>query len=192
MVSKHEARYNANFVPREQEPPPPTLQRKRPHVLEPGMVCENSAGERWTVIKVNGFWCRAEQGRAKERSEQCFPCDALLPVIDFKETKTAGVVLTVRKVDERGKVIKPPKPPKEDTRPRDYKGRIAAKPLDDIGMQLLACGADLDALWKFAVKSGLPKDLRAKLSHLNPGLQRMNIGNRLRAAAKKAAPKAEK
>ena len=44
-------------------------------------------------------------------------------------------------------------------------------------------GADLDAVYKQAAKvlEETEKDLRAKYKHLNAGMQRMNLGNRMRA-----------
>lgn len=49
-------------------------------------------------------------------------------------------------------------------------------------------GLDLDAVYKAAGKAlgETEKDLRARYRHLNPGMQRMNLGNRMRAAAKAA------
>lgn len=50
-------------------------------------------------------------------------------------------------------------------------------------------GADLDAVYAQAAKVlGVPvADLRTKYAGLNPGMQRMNLGNRMRAAARKSA-----
>jgi hypothetical protein len=46
-------------------------------------------------------------------------------------------------------------------------------------------GLDLDKVYAIAAKAlGTPeKELRAKYAHLNPGMQRMNLGNKMRAAA---------
>lgn len=46
----------------------------------------------------------------------------------------------------------------------------------------------LDEIYEFAasyIPTMLPDELRAKYAHLNPGMQRMNLGNRVRAAIKK-------
>lgn len=45
-------------------------------------------------------------------------------------------------------------------------------------------GVDLDDVYKRAAKAlGEPeKNLRSRYRHLNPGMQRMNLGNRMRAA----------
>lgn len=53
---------------------------------------------------------------------------------------------------------------------------------DEVAKQLR--GADLEAVYKQAAKLlGEPiKDLQAKYGHLNVGMQRMNLGNRMRAA----------
>ena len=50
-------------------------------------------------------------------------------------------------------------------------------------------GAELDAVYAQAAKAlGVPEaELRTRYAGLNPGMQRMNLGNRMRAAAKKAA-----
>lgn len=180
------ASFHSQFVDRSQEPPPPVLVRKRPHVLEPGMLCEHMfSEERWTIDSVSGFWCRAHQGRlnadgspgSDDCSQQCFPCDVLLPVVHLEKTK-AGVSVALGKTrapraPSAAGAAKPPRAPRE------------VKPLDDVAQLLAECGS-LDDLWKMAVKQGLPKDLRKKLEHLNPGLQRMNIGNRIRNLRKKA------
>lgn len=45
-------------------------------------------------------------------------------------------------------------------------------------------GRDLDDVYREAAKAtGIPeKDLRSRYKHLNVGMQRMNLGNRMRAA----------
>lgn len=52
---------------------------------------------------------------------------------------------------------------------------------------LLLRGADLDTVYKIGAKElGVEeKELRTKYAHLNAGQQRMNIGNRVRAAIRK-------
>ena len=58
----------------------------------------------------------------------------------------------------------------------------ATRPRRDCG------GFTLDEVYKLAAKElkESEKDLRARYRHLNPGMQRMNLGNRMRAAAKAA------
>ena len=184
--NKHDKGNKSIFLGREHELPVPVLTRKLPHVLEVGMACTHPhvPDERWTIVSIsaNGYWCRAVKGRndAEGRIEQSFPCDVLLPYARA----------------ERSTVTRPVKPvmkdPKASAAPRAK--RAAAPPKDSIAQRLSEFDS-LDELWVYATKSGLPKDLRQRLQHLNPGLQRMNIGNRLRGLAAKAnvssAPKAK-
>lgn len=53
---------------------------------------------------------------------------------------------------------------------------------DDLAKKL--AGKDLDAVYKLAAKTlDVPeKDLRSRYAKLNVGMQRMNLGNRMRAA----------
>lgn len=50
-------------------------------------------------------------------------------------------------------------------------------------------GADLDDIYEKAAKTlgESERSLKSRYSHLNPGMQRMNLGNRLRAALANAA-----
>lgn len=66
-------------------------------------------------------------------------------------------------------------------------GNVSVDCNDLIAEQLR--GLPLDAVYDVAVGHlGVPKpDLIAKYSHLNVGMQRMNLGNRIRAAVKVAA-----
>ncbi len=52
---------------------------------------------------------------------------------------------------------------------------------DEVAKMLL--GKDLEAVYKLAAETlgETQKDLKAKYEHLNPGMQRMNLGNRMRA-----------
>lgn len=52
---------------------------------------------------------------------------------------------------------------------------------------LMLRGADLDTVYKIGAKElGVSEqELRTKYAHLNPGQQRMNVGNRVRAAIRK-------
>lgn len=187
--------YRGVFLSHKDEPPPPPLVRKRPHVLEPGMVVENtSSGEKWTIEEVKGFWCWAYQGRrldAENYKRQAFPCDVMLPWIDVKTVRGEAVVSVRRELSPVELAQRAAeKAERKEQRAANRAARATAprKELDDIAKKLLE-PKNLDELWKLAFKMGLPKDLRKKLEHLNPGLQRMNIGNRLRNMAKKAGQK---
>jgi hypothetical protein len=63
-------------------------------------------------------------------------------------------------------------------------GNVSVNNGDAIAASLI--GKDLDAVYAAAAKTLKEdeKDLRAKYKHLNPGMQRMNLGNRMRASAK--------
>ena len=63
-------------------------------------------------------------------------------------------------------------------------GHVSVNNGDDIAKKLL--GKDLDQIYTMAAKALKEDeaDLRKKYKHLNPGMQRMNLGNRMRAAAK--------
>jgi hypothetical protein len=63
-------------------------------------------------------------------------------------------------------------------------GHVSVNNGDEIATKLI--GKDLDTVYAAAAKALKEdeKDLRAKYKHLNPGMQRMNLGNRMRAAAK--------
>jgi len=62
---------------------------------------------------------------------------------------------------------------------------------DAVAIKLRKANGNLDALYAMvAEETGLTKsDLRSRYSHMNPGMQRMNLGNVLRGAAKKARAK---
>lgn len=63
-------------------------------------------------------------------------------------------------------------------------GHVSVNNGDEIAQKLI--GKDLDAVYAMAAKALKEdeKDLRAKYAHLNPGMARMCLGNRMRAAAK--------
>jgi hypothetical protein len=63
-------------------------------------------------------------------------------------------------------------------------GHVSVNNGDEIAMKLI--GKDLDSVYTMAAKALKEDeaDLRKKYEHLNPGMQRMNLGNRMRAAAK--------
>ena len=179
---RQKTEHTGKFSGREHEAPMPVLTRTRTHQLEPGMTCEYLCipDERWVVDEVRGFWARAHRGRGDDVVVQSFPVDALLPVIEVQRVRADTIVrvgvtkaVMAKEIAEtktaRAKTPKPPRDPNA--------------PLDDIALRLKEADT-LDDLWKLAFKLGLPKDTRAKLAHLNPGLQRMGIGNRLRALRK--------
>lgn len=99
-----------------------------------------------------------------------------------KKAKAEGTVLSVLAERRSGY---------ETTKAED--GRRLVDCGDDVATQLR--GLDLDGVYRAVAKAiGTPeKELRAKYSHLNPGMQRMNLGNRLRGAAngKDESPKAK-
>lgn len=63
-------------------------------------------------------------------------------------------------------------------------GHVSVHNGDEIATKLL--GKDLDQVYAMAAKALKEDeaDLRKKYKHLNTGMQRMNLGNRMRAAAK--------
>lgn len=75
---------------------------------------------------------------------------------------------------------------------RTASGRAAYDNSDDVADELR--GMELEDVYelvgKAATKAGRDIDLRAKYAHLNLGMQRMNLGNVLRAIRKAAEAKA--
>lgn len=71
-----------------------------------------------------------------------------------------------------------------DKEKRTAGGHVSVHNGDEIAQKLL--GKDLDQVYTMAART-LKEDeaeLRKKYKHLNIGMQRMNLGNRMRAAAK--------
>jgi hypothetical protein len=72
---------------------------------------------------------------------------------------------------------------KQKLAPKDESPKEPRKagPKDEVAMSLM--GLTLDEVYAAASPVlGVPEpDLRAKYGHLNPGMQRMNLGNRMRA-----------
>lgn len=168
------------------EGPMPTLTRKTTHTLTPGMKCTHvKAGPDdatiWYVVAVRGVWAFMSDRLQKPDEprhdcvKQWFPADAMIP---YEGKRTRSTRPTTPPA--------PDKPIKHVTVRTTARGTKVTPPRDDITFKLSQADT-LDELWKIAAKLGLPdvKAVRAKLAHLNPGLQRMNIGNRLRALAKK-------
>lgn len=165
------------------EPPVPVLVRKTTHEVKSGdrVLRPNlKDGSIWHVItlSVNGFRALVTDHKyglleGSVRRDDCVkewvPVDCLLPYVP-------GV--TVRKPGQ-------PKPqaPAPDKPLRQKAPAKVVPPKDDLAFKL-AQAETLDELWELAIKMGLPADLRQRLAHLNPGLQRMNIGNRLRKMGK--------
>ncbi len=160
------------------EPPIPVLMRKTSHVVTSGdrVLRPNlKDGSIWHVITLstNGFRALVTDHKygmleGIVRRDDCVkewvPVDCLVPYVPGMQ----------RKPDQ-------PKPeaPAPDKPLRAKTPTKIVPPKDDLAFKL-AQADTLDELWKLAIKLGLPADLRPKLAHLNPGLQRMNIGNRLR------------
>jgi len=95
--------------------------------------------------------------------------------IEYHSTKAQGGPARVKKVKEP-KVPKEPKQPKAPREPRPKVGN------DEIAQ--LMRGLDLDEMYAMAQdRLGTPQTtLKARYGHLNPGLQAMNLRNRLRSA----------
>ena len=68
---------------------------------------------------------------------------------------------------------------------RSSSGKMTMASKDAIAAAL--AGATLEEVYEAAarLKLGTEDELRAKYSHLNPGQQRMNLGNRIRGAVRK-------
>lgn len=71
-----------------------------------------------------------------------------------------------------------------DKEKRTAGGHVSVHNGDEIATKLL--GKDLDQVYTMAARQLKEDeaDLRKKYKHLNTGMQRMNLGNRMRAAAK--------
>lgn len=169
------------------EPPMPVLLRKTAHVVAPGdkVLRPNLRnGSFWYVVALsdNGFRALVtdhKYGTVAERNDcvkEWVPVDCLQPFVP-------GV--TERQPDKPKPAAPAPDKPLRraaEKQPLSTAPKVTP-PKDDIAFRLSQADT-LDELWKIAFDMGLPKELRAKLAHLNPGLQRMNIGNRLRKLPK--------
>lgn len=154
------------------------VRRRRKQELEPGMLVRPRASKkgarldpmRWVVETVSGAFTRASCGRGSRYRTQYWATDSLFPV---KLKKRARAVTA----PASPKPAKAPGAPKKVTTPRPAK----AEGPDPVALALKNLHG-LDALLDYAAGRGYPEcdTLRAKVSHLNPGLQRMNVGNRLR------------
>lgn len=173
------------------EPPMPVLLRKTSHILTPGdkVLRPNLRdGSFWYVIALsdNGFRALVTdhkygtfQGPA--RREDCVkewvPVDCLLPYVPGVTERNPGKPKPAAPAHDK------PLRRAAEKQPISKTPAKVVPPKDDIAFKLSQADT-LDELWALAAKMGLPPELRAKLAHLNPGLQRMNIGNRLRKLAK--------
>jgi hypothetical protein len=98
------------------------------------------------------------------------------------KAKAAKKVKAVKKTNgEASKSVIPLDVAKSYTRAKDKAGKLHIDCADDVATMLRGKGLD-DIYVLVAKKSETPeKELRAKYTHLNVGMQRMNLGNRLRA-----------
>ena len=144
--------------------------RKRDHVLEEGMVVRprmpdgtRMDDKRWIVERVSGAMTRAKTGGGKHFTSQYWATDSLIPV-KFKQAATTAADRLAPGAERHVRA-----------------GKAMPHGPDELSEALKACHG-LDALLAYAAAQGYPDcdDLRARVSHLNPGLQRMNVGNRLR------------
>jgi hypothetical protein len=138
--------------------------------LQPGMIVRPRAPDgsrlddkRWKVERVSGAFTRCVTGSDKHFTSQYWATDTLHPV-KFKRSATT---LAEKLAPGAEKNIR--------------SGRAAVREPDELALALKTCHG-LDELLAYAAAQGYPDcdTLRAKISHLNPGLQRMNVGNRLR------------
>lgn len=140
------------------------------HDLQPGVAVRPRRRDgtrmdekRWKVERVSGAFTRCVTGAGKHFTSQYWATDTLHPVKFKRAAVTAADQLA----------------PGAERHVR--KGKASATEPDELALALKAC-TGLDALLAYAAAQGYPDcdTLRAKVSHLNPGLQRMNVGNRLR------------
>lgn len=140
------------------------------HDLQPGTVVRprrrdgtRMDDKRWKVERVSGAFTRCITGSGKHFTSQYWATDTLHPVKFKRSAVTAADQLA----------------PGAERHVR--KGKADSRAPDDLAIELKACHG-LDELLAYAARHGYPDcdALRAKVSHLNPGLQRMNVGNRLR------------
>lgn len=138
--------------------------------LQPGMIVRPRAPDgtriddkRWKVERVSGAFTRCVTGGDKHFTSQYWATDSLKPV-KFKRSATTVA-------DQQA--------PGAERNVRT--GKTSTREPDELALALKACHG-LDELLAYAAAQGYPDcdGLRARVSHLNPGLQRMNVGNRLR------------
>lgn len=140
------------------------------HDLQPGMVVRPRKPDgtliddkRWKVERVSGAFTRCVTGGDKHFTSQYWATDTLKPV-KFKKSATTVADQMAPGAEKNIRT-----------------GKAASAEPDELAEALRSCQG-LDALLAYAAAQGYPDcdNLRARISHLNPGLQRMNVGNRLR------------
>jgi hypothetical protein len=163
------------------------------------------------VVEVNGGWTTILDGmkQIKVRNGELSkvkPKESPLP------ERPGKLLSSARKEREQKQTPKPkrePKPKSDDAddsrlvKPnldryvtsaevKTASGRKAIDINDEVATRLR--GLDLADTYREAasVTGQTQKSLREKYEHLNPGMQRMNLGNLIRGAASKAAREAEK
>lgn len=96
------------------------------------------------------------------------------------------------KTDDDGRLVKPDLTRYEVSDVKTASGRKAIDIADGVAKQLR--GLDLADTYRAASEATgeTQKALKERYEHLNPGMQRMNLGNLIRGAASKAAREAEK
>lgn len=138
--------------------------------LQPGMIVRPRAPDgkrlddkRWKVERVSGAFTRCSSGGGQHPTSQYWATDSLKPV-KFKSSATTAADQMAPGAEKNIRT-----------------GKAAVREPDELALALKACHG-LDELLAYAAAQGYPDcdTLRAKISHLNPGLQRMNVGNRLR------------
>ena len=161
-------------------------------------------GELVEVVAVNGGWTTVHTLGADTR-EMKLRNNALA---DVTEMSDVAAELAMKKA-ERSRAAKAPRAPraKKPINERQngvvdalylpqyqgYKVEIGGRVRrsmdkgDSVAQQLR--GMTYDEVYKFASKivNASVSDLRSRFDHLNPGMQRMNLGNMIRKAMKEAA-----
>ena len=160
-------------------------------------------GREVAVVERNGGWTTILDGMKtiKVRNGELSAPKAHDPVANLEKSKAR---LSKAKADKPAKAARQPKAKDENAEDNrlikadlsryevvaDVKtasGRKAIDIGDEVAKRLR--GADLKDVYREAAHAtGVPMtQLHAKYDHLNPGMQRMNLGNLIRGAASKAA-----
>lgn len=161
-------------------------------------------GRMVTVVERNGGWTTILDGMKQLKVHN----SELSAPVDGKANRPAKAAKPA-KAEKPAKAAKAPKEPKpKSDKPRlvspdltryavaddvvTASGRKAIDVGDEVATQLR--GSDLSDVYKAASEAtGVSqKALREQYGHLNPGMQRMNLGNRIRGAAAAATREAEK
>jgi hypothetical protein len=168
--------------------------RSPPHVAltipEKARPRKHEAG---ALVAGQSVWYREERywiaKAPKTWEETCYVHITDVPVrpgapLDLKSTHFAVHADLVEPAPVRGKAYMP-QPTKQKL---ETEQRMKESGLRDIGDQVAEAlrGKDLEQAYKIAAKwlgAGV-NELKSKYGHLNPGQQRMNLGNRMRRAKK--------